>query len=117
MNAPVTDKELDQFYGLDKPNTTRRLIIETITQTVRKVDHRALSVPYVKHYADGIVKVAGYPMDDVVTDYGAEPKPLHALMAVLSGSDCPLVAAWREAMAERFAEANADEVDEVLNGL
>ena len=115
MNAPVTDKELDQFYGLDKPNTTHKLIIETITQTVRKVDHRALSVPYVKHCTNGVVKVASYPMDDVVTDYGTEPKPLQALLAVLCGSDCPLVAKWREAMAERFADANADEVDEVLH--
>ena len=117
MDLPVTARELDSMYGVPKTHDTRRLIIETITQTVRKVDHRALSLPYVKHCTNGVVKVASYPMDDVVTDYGTEPKPLQALMAVLAGSDCPLVAKWREAMAERFAEANADDVDEVLNGL
>ena len=113
MNA-VTSRELEQFYGVEKTYTTRNLIIETITKTVRKVDHRALSVPYVKNNANGTCAVGAYKMVEVVTDYGTEPKPLQALMAVLEYSDCPLVAKWREAMAERFADANADEVDEVL---
>ena len=122
MNTPTTawdrgptDKELEQFYGVEKTYTTRNLIIETITKTVRKVDHRALSVPYVKNNANGSSVVAAYKMVEVVTDYGTEPKPLQALLDVLCGSDCPLVAKWREAMAERFADANADEVDEVLH--
>lgn len=113
MNA-VTDKELNAFYGVEKTHDTRKLIIETITQTVRKVDHRALSVPYVKYNSGGSCAVASYKLSEVVTDYCTEPAPLQALMAVLEGSDCPLVAKWREAMAERFADANADEVDEVL---
>lgn len=114
---PATDRELDQFYSVEKTHSTRDLIVSTITKTVRTVDHRALSVPYVKHCTNGIVKVANYPMDDVVTDYGTDPNPHKALMAVLAGSDCPLVAKWREAMAQAFADANADEVDEVINGL
>ena len=69
MNA-VTSKELNQFYGVEKTYTTRRLIIETITKTVRKVDHRALSVPYVKNNANGSSVVAAYKMVEVVTDYG-----------------------------------------------
>lgn len=113
MNA-VTDKELDQMYGTPKICTTRDLIIETITKTVRKVDHRALSVPYVKNNSNGTCAIAAYQLVEVVTDYGTEPNPLQALMAVLEGSDCPLVAKWREAMAERYADANADEVDEVM---
>lgn len=113
MNA-VTSRELEQFYGSEKTHTTRALIIQTITKTVRTVDHRALSVPYVKNNANGSSVVAAYKMVEVVTDYGTEPKPLQALMAVLEGSNCPLVAKWREAMAERYADANADEVDEVL---
>ena len=113
MNA-VTNAELEQFYGVEKTYTIRNLIIETITKTVRKVDHRALSVPYVKNNANGSSVVAAYKMVEVVTDYGTEPKPLQALLDVLCGSDCPLVAKWREAMAERFADSNADEVDEVL---
>ena len=115
LEQPVTYRELDSMYGTPKDYTTRRLIIETITKTVRKVDHRALSVPYVKNNANGSSVVAAYKMVEVVTDYGTEPKPLQALLDVLCGSDCPLVAKWREAMAERFADANADEVDEVLH--
>ena len=114
MSAPVTSRELNSFYGVEKTYTIRNLIIETITKTVRKVDHRALSVPYVKNNANGSSVVAAYKMVEVVTDYGTEPKPLQALMAVLEGSDCQLVAKWREAMAERYADANADEVDEVM---
>ena len=114
MNA-VTSRELDSFYGVEKTYTTRNLIIETITKTVRKVDHRALSVPYVKNNANGSSVVAAYQLLEVVKDYGTDPKPLQALMAVLEGSDCQLVAKWREAMAERFADSNADEVDEVLH--
>ena len=114
MNAPVTSRELNSFYGVEKTYTTRNLIIETITQTVRKVDHRVLSVPYVKNNSNGTCSIAAYQLVEVVPDYGTEPKPLQALMAVLEGSDCPLVAKWREAMAERFADANADEVDEVM---
>ena len=109
-----TDKELNGYYGKPKSTDTRDLIIETITETVRKVSHKALSVPYVKNNANGTCAVSAYPMVEVVTDYGTEPKPLQALMAVLEGSNCPLVAKWREAMAERYADANADEVDEVL---
>ena len=114
MNAPVTDKELDAFYGVEKTYTIRNLIIETITKTVRKVDHRALSVPYVKNNSNGTCAIASYQLVEVVKDYGTEPRPLQALMAVLEGSDCPLVAKWREAMAERYADANANEVYEVM---
>ena len=114
MDLPVELRESDQMYGVQKTYTTRNLIIETITKTVRKVDHSALSVPYVKNNANGTCAVGAYKMVEVVTDYGTEPKPLQALMAVLEGSDCPLVAAWRAAMAESYADANADEVDEVL---
>ena len=114
MNAPVTSRELNSFYGVEKTYTTRNLIIETITKTVRKVDHRVLSVPYVKNNSNGTQAIDAYQLLEVVKDYGTDPKPLQALMAVLEGSDCPLVAKWREAMAERFADANADEVDEVM---
>lgn len=113
MNA-VTDKELDAFYGVEKTHDTRDLIVQTITKTVRKVDHRVLSVPYVKNNSNGTCAIAAYQLLEVVKDYGTDPKPLQALMAVLEGSDCQLVAKWREAMAEHFADVNADEVDEVM---
>ena len=114
MNAPVTSRELNSFYGVENTHDTRKLIIETITQTVRKVSHKVLSVPYVKNNSNGSTSIAAYQLVEVVTDYGTDPKPLQALMEVLEGSDCQLVAKWREAMAERYADANADEVDEVM---
>lgn len=114
MNAPVTSRELNSFYGVENTHDTRKLIIETITKTVRKVSHKVISVPYVKNNSNGSTSIAAYQLVEVVTDYGTEPKPLQALMAVLEGSDCQLVAKWREAMAERYADANADEVDGVL---
>lgn len=114
LDKPMTDAELEQFYGLDKPNTTHKLIIDTMTKTVRRVSHKALSLPYVKPNRDGSCAVAAYSLLDVVKDYGTEPGPLQALMRVLEGSDCPLVAEWRAAIALRFAEANADEVEEIL---
>ena len=113
MNA-VTDKELNAFYGVEKTQDTRRLIIETITQTVRKVDHRALSVPYVKNNSNGTQAIDAYQLLEVVKDYGTDPKPLQALMAVLEGSDCKLVAKWREAMAELFADANAPPINPII---
>ena len=108
-----TDKELNQFYGKDKSTEVRDLMIETITKTVRTVSHKALSVPYVKNNANGSCVIAPYSLKEVVTDYGTDPEPLKALMAVMEGSDCPLVAAWRMAMAERYAYSNADEVEEL----
>ena len=112
-----TDKELDSFYGKDKPTEIRDLMIETITQTVRTVSYKALSVPYVKNNPNGRSVIAPYSLKEVVTDYGTDPEPLKALLAVLEGSDCPLVAAWRMAMAERFVDSNADEVEELKGEL
>ena len=113
MNAPITSKELDQCYGIEKTHTTRKLIIDTMTRTVRRVNWRALSLPFAKTSMDGSVRVAAYPLEDVVSDYGVEPQCMPTLMAMIEQSDCPYVAAWRAAIALRFAEANADDVDGV----
>jgi hypothetical protein len=37
-----------------------------------------------------------------------------ALLAVLAGSDCPLVAAYREALAARYIDSWGDIVEEFL---
>ena len=113
MNAPVTKQELEQMYGIDNPRRVHDEIVETLTKTVRTVSSAKLGLPYVKH-GNGTMRIAMFPLAEVVTDYGAAPKPLAALMAIIEKSDCPLVAKWREAMAEHFADVNAEEVDEVL---
>ena len=114
-DTPASNAELNSFYGVEKSHNTRDLIAQTITETVRSIDHRALSLPYVKNLPNGGQVIDAYQMLNVVQDYGTDPKPLQALMAVLAGSNCPLVAKWRESLAERYADANADEVDEVAN--
>jgi hypothetical protein len=118
MNEP-TDKELDGFYGKDKGHEVRDLIVKTITETVRTVDYKVLSVPYVKYSAFGACvsqeKIAPYPLDEVVSDYGTEPKCMDALMTMFTNSDCPLVAAWRMVVAELFANCHADDVEDFGN--
>ena len=113
-DRPPTDKELNSYYGKDKPSHYRDLIRETITETVRSVNPAVLSLPYVKYAScnDTAPKIAAYPFAEVVTDYGADEVPLAALMAVIARSDCPLVAAYREALAARFEDAQADELEE-----
>ena len=111
-DRPPTDQELTSFYGKDKPRAVADLIVDTITKTVRTVPYQVLSVPYVKHTATS-ASIASYPLVEVFSDYGTEPKLMAALMAVIEKSDCPLVAAYRLAVAERFAEANAEEVEEL----
>lgn len=115
-DRPPTDRELESFYGKDKAHEVHDLIIETITETVRKVSIKALSVPYVKYSSiDSFGKIAPYPLSEVIEDYGTEPKCMDALIAVIEKSDCPLVAAWRMAIAERFADSHADDVEEFGN--
>jgi hypothetical protein len=111
MNEP-TDKELDEFYGKDKGHEVRDLIVKTITETVRTVDYKVLSVPYVNARQE---KIAPCPLDEVVTDYGTELKCMDALMTMFAKSDCPLVAAWRMAVAEHFADCHADDVEDFGN--
>lgn len=110
-DRPPTDSELNSYYGKDKSHAVHDLIIETITKTVRNVPHQALSVPYVKRSMTARPRIDQYPLSEVIVDYGTEPKCMDALMAVIEKSDCPLVAAWRMAIAERFADSNADEVE------
>lgn len=119
MNTPntawdraPTDKELDNFYGSDKSRRVHEEITQTMTQTIRTVGHKALCLQYVKQEANRSPRIAAYPIAEVVTDYGTDPKPLAALLAVIEKSDCPLVAAYRLALAERYADAWADEVEE-----
>lgn len=89
------------------------LIIETITQTVRKVSHKSLSVPYVHYSGFNAPKVMPYPLAEVFCEYGVDKGPIDAFMEIVEKSDCPLVAAWRMEVAKRFSEQNADEVEEV----
>lgn len=123
-----TDKELQNFYGKDSSSQVRDDMIEVLTKTIRTVPLGQLGVQYVKYEKRGTdenpyyaSRLACYPVVEVVTDYGLDdirgnPSPLKALLAVLVGSDCPLVQKYREALAERYADSHADEVEGLLSG-
>jgi hypothetical protein len=103
-----TDKELENFYGKPAKTDVRDSYFEVLTESIRKVPAANLALVYYSSSKNGL---AQYSVPEVVTDYGTDPKPLEALLAVLEKSDCPLVQKYREALAEHFADRNADEVE------
>ena len=112
-----TDAELNQFYGKDKSTEFHDLIVETLTQTVRTVSHKALSVPYVTYSSRAGGEVKPYTLAEVFADYGTDKgERLEALMLVIEKSDCPFVAAWRMEVARKFADQNADELEDFHSG-
>ena len=108
-----TDKELENFYGKDKPHRVHDEIMETLTETILTTSHKRLCVPYIKcsSHVGGPGKLAAYPLTEVVTDYGTDKGPLQALMEVLEASTCPLVAEYRTALAKRYSDSWADDVE------
>lgn len=58
-------------------------------------------------------RVSHVDAKDVISDEIAYGKPFDALMLVLQKSDCPHVAALREAIAESYIESNAADIAEV----
>lgn len=108
----VTDAELAKHCGQQKSSSVRDLIVETITETIRKISYKALSVPFVSYRRTDYGVLRAYPLVEVVTDYGTDKGPvLTALMDVLEGSSCPFVATYRKALADKFADSWADEVE------
>jgi hypothetical protein len=89
-------------------------IQELFTVTVRKVTHKHLAVPYVSYRCEMPTgRIDTNPLAEVVADVCSSGKPLDALMAVMEKSDCPLVAAWREAMAADYIYRNASDIGEL----
>ena len=111
LDVPVTDKELDSMHGVPKTYTVSDLIIEALTQTILHAPNATIGLPYVK-YAEHGPRLAMYALTEVITDYGTEPEPLEALMAVLAKSTCPLVSAYRMAIAESYRDKWADAIEE-----
>lgn len=87
-------------------------IHETLTKLVRTVPVQALSLPFVTYKSSGPV-VAMQSVRDAMEEEGLDREAGDALMAVLVGSDCPLVAKWREAFATRWAQHHAGDLAEV----
>jgi hypothetical protein len=88
-------------------------IRELFTKTVRKVTHKYLAVPFVRYGFNGAARIETTSLAEAVVDICTNGEPLDALMAVLEKSDCPLVAAWREAMAADYIYRNSSDIGEL----
>ncbi len=86
-------------------------IRELLTKTVRKVDPKRLTLPYPLVRNGGLV-IAALDMGEAIADALTYGEPLDALLAVFANSECPLVAALREAVAADYIRRNATEIGE-----
>jgi hypothetical protein len=84
-------------------------IRELLTVTVRKVNPKRLSLPLPLERSGGVV-IASLEMDEAIKDAMTYGKPLDALLSVFANSECPLVAALREAVAADYIDRNAAEI-------
>jgi hypothetical protein len=89
------------------------MITEMLTKTVRIAPKQKLLLPYVSYFSHPTGGMQVHTVSEVVADECSTGKPLDALMAVIVGSDCPLVAKLREAIATRYAYANASDLAEL----
>ena len=113
FDNPAIDSEIDTFYGKPKSTRIEDEMRAILTKTIRKIPAKSLVLDCIT-YRGGIAKLSTYAALEVVTDYGTERAPLAALATVLEQSDCPLVAAYRESLAETYIRANADAVIDFL---
>jgi hypothetical protein len=88
-------------------------ITELLTKTVTQTNYKFLSLPYVTYRGSPVGKIATVALSEAVADECSTGKPLDALMAVISGSTCQLVAELRKAIAERYVYGNASDIAEV----
>lgn len=84
-------------------------IRELLTVTVRKVSPKHLSLPLPLWRNDRLV-IASMEMGEAIADTLTNGKPLDALLAVFANSECPHVAALREAVAADYTDRNAAEI-------
>jgi hypothetical protein len=84
-------------------------IRELLTVTVRKVHPKRLSLPLPLGLNDRVV-ITHLEMDEAIKDAMTYGKPLDALLSVFANSECPLVAALREAVAADYIDRNAAEI-------
>lgn len=84
-------------------------IRELLTVTVRKVYPKRLSLP-LPLYRNGGLVITALDMSEAIADTLTSGKPLDALLSVFANSECPLVAALREAVAADYIDRNAAEI-------
>lgn len=106
------EDKLDELKRIAEEHAAAE-IKETFTKTVRLVPHTRLSVPIVTRRDSYTARIKALALAEAVHDTCTSGKPLDALMAVMEKSDCPLVAAWREAMAADYIYRNASDIGEL----
>ncbi len=119
-NGPADDLTADRYA--EALIDTKQDMLEVLTQDIRTTDVNKLGLRYVKSNSFGGTQIAMYPVTEVLTDYGTDTRsyvkgiksPMDALLDVLAKSDCPLVQAYRVALAERYADAWAGDVVEAM---
>lgn len=75
----------------------------------QRANLRMVTVPYV----NGSGRVVYQSIAEAATDAITDGEPQEAFMAVLAGSDCPLVQKLRDALVKDYTYLHADEVAEV----
>ena len=112
----------DHIGSMQNPLHSRQIKAETqaaaeikelFTKTVRKVSSKHLAVPFVSYRTSPTGRIDTHQLEEAVADICSSGKPLEALMKVMEASDCPLVAAWREAMAVDYSYRNAADIGEI----
>ena len=111
-----TDAELNQFYGKEKRHETYDDMVDTIVNKSRIIGVKNTGLECVSHVNGYYLgKSTLYPLTEIISDYSSDRAPMKALIEMFEKSSCPLVQAYREALARKYAESWADEVDE-FNG-
>lgn len=71
-----------------------------------------ICLPVISYKNSTVGKKDVYPIIDAIRDYMDYPKPEAALLAVLINSQCPYVAALKQALITQYEESNLDELVE-----
>jgi hypothetical protein len=93
-------------------NAITKLITEVLTKSITQAPYQSLSLPFISYRNGPSGKVEQYPVAEMVADY-CSAGPVHvALMEVIAGSTCPLVAKLRQALVDAHTNAHAEEYAE-----
>lgn len=87
--------------------TVIKLITEVLTKSVTQAPYQSLSLPHVSYRNALGGNIAQYSVAEIVADECSAGPAHDALMAVIAGSTCPLVAQLRQVLAQRYIDSNA----------
>lgn len=105
--------ELTAAYNKALESVTKQ-IHEVLTVSVTKAPWQSLSLPFVSYRNAPGGRIAQYTVSEIVADE-CSTGPVHvALMEVIAGSTCPLVAKLRKVLADAYTSAHAAEYAEFV---